>query len=435
MALLLSFFSSFLSLIFSSASSFLLSEHFIAALAAILFLYSAYYFINKTLVIAFLLVIASIFTPSPVFAAFTPLSGNYYYIFFSILTLCMLRVSWHALSKYTLLLSLSILLSIIPAIYWVDSKLLLLFLYLQIAFFIALSLRREYIYRYCKLASFFCLILLVGSFIGLIYVSIGGRELFSIVNEDGRSNGFYLTTFSNSFIVNTIRPSGIYDEPGTLSFITCIVVALREELNMPRKLSFALLILGILTFSVSHLFFCVIYFTYCTTSYKNVVSYLASGSLILALCLSTPIYASLEFALFNRIQIVDGVFIADNRSSLFFNSLNLLNSPTRILFGLDSSCITNVSACLSRGYPQFGDNPLAPLVLYGFFQSLPFYSFLAFLLYIAFKRKNLLVVAVIAICMVKNEFYSFGFTLILSIYTITLSQSIRKVQSLSSIDT
>ena len=72
------------------------------------------------------------------------------------------------------------------------------------------------------------------------------EELFSIVNEDSRSNGFYLSTFSNSYVRGVIRPAGIYDEPGALSFVACIIAALRKIRGFSEKGTWIILILGLL---------------------------------------------------------------------------------------------------------------------------------------------------------------------------------------------
>ena len=88
------------------------------------------------------------------------------------------------------------------------------------------------------LMSIFLQIILVMAIISFIYTLLGGEPIFSITNPDGRENHFLLTSFSNSFWSGFSRPSGIFDEPGTLSFFVCSVCALRQLFSLEEKKPF-----------------------------------------------------------------------------------------------------------------------------------------------------------------------------------------------------
>ncbi|HAZ3859399.1 TPA: O170 family O-antigen polymerase, partial [Escherichia coli] len=100
--------------------------------------------------------------------------------------------------------------------------------------------------------------------IGFIYAAIGGSAIYTITNPNGREFYFYLTTFTVTNYSGFIRPSAFFDEPGALSFYICFVVMLREIL-WPRKraLNFALLAFGIVTLSLAHIVFTILYVIYC----------------------------------------------------------------------------------------------------------------------------------------------------------------------------
>jgi len=390
--------------------------------AGIASLISAIFFLilfhsNRDKLTAVLLVIASLLSQSPLVPFFTGLTGNYFFAFFIFLLLILTLSRSRVRSRLYILFILIYIGSLFSVIYWNSPKLFVLPLYYISAMLVAYSLTRLELYLFTAFSSKLILFLLIGAVIASLYTAAGGFELFSLQNEDGRSNGFYLSSLSNSYAYGTIRPSGIYDEPGALSLITCIIAAIREKLILPQRLTIVILMLGLITLNVAHLIFLFIYFVFVFKINKKSKNFLIAILAVLAIAISfTPIGGIVSFQLINRLQIVDGRLVADNRSSLVLNSINYLKTPEVLFFGLDSSCVTSANLCNSKGYAQFGDNFLAPLVLYGVFQSISYYFCILAILIYTIRFRSGLDLGIILILLFRNEVMSYGYSLILAIY-------------------
>jgi hypothetical protein len=284
--------------------------------------------------------------------------------------------------------------------------------------------------KFLTFSSNLLMFLVIGGLIGFFYTLVlHGEPLLYISNEDTRQNGLYLTTFSNWYVRGVIRPAGIYDEPGALSLIVCLVAAIRHSMGASKKTTWVLLALGTLTLSVAHVIYM---FLHCIEeskqdgvklNYKHWVVLL----LIAIFIVTTPLGDVLNEFLFGRFAIVDGAMQGDNRSALLFNAINYLNW-TVFFFGLDANCIVNVTECIAKGYNQFGDNPLGPLVLGGIFQFLPYYSVVVMLFFMSFKRRSAIIFAVMLLLLQRNEVMSYGYAMLVMVFlVVTLkSEMIRK---------
>jgi len=107
--------------------------------------------------------------------------------------------------------------------------------------------------------SWFSVVAVVMSCVGLAYSLLGGEAMLAISNHDGRDNFLFLTTFSNAQLGGIIRPSFIYDEPGALSFVLIFTAVIRELSGRPKINTLYLLVMGMVTFSLTHLIILVIY--------------------------------------------------------------------------------------------------------------------------------------------------------------------------------
>lgn len=112
--------------------------------------------------------------------------------------------------------------------------------------------RLELFNRVINLATIFAFVGLFCSLTGFLYAYIGGEPQLCIANADGRDNCLYLLTFSNTKIGSVIRPSFIFDEPGAFSFYLVTIVILRDLMGRSLKISFSILFLGMITFSLTH---------------------------------------------------------------------------------------------------------------------------------------------------------------------------------------
>jgi hypothetical protein len=186
--------------------------------------------------------------------------------------------------------------------------------------------------RICSWLTVFLLVGVAGAWLGSAYALFGGEPLLSIINSDGRENGLYLTTMSNTNTFGLIRPSFIYDEPGAFSFVLCATVALREILGRARKPSYLLLFGGLITLSLTHFVIAAIYLVIRIGIVRTAVVATA-----IAAALSPFAADSDELAFFiGRFAIEDGRLVGDNRSDQIENFAAVVH-PSMILFG-DVEC-------------------------------------------------------------------------------------------------
>ncbi len=377
----------------------------------------------RSTVIVGLIFASSIITQSPVIPALTSKTGNIFYIVFSAIALVLLIKRLVRLVDIWLAVVFILSLQLLATVYWLESKLIVLPVYFLSAMLIASSLKNNELYRYLSWATNFVILLLIGGFIGVFYTFIlGGESIFSFSNEDTRSNGLYLTTFSNWYVRGVIRPSGIYDEPGALSLIVCLVAAIREKIYAPRKTTIIILIMGLITLSVAHLLFLILYLieiskkSILSSAFKIIVVF----SLIFVVIYNSPFWYVFDEFLFSRFEVIDGRLAGDNRSSLIENSINYLQDIDVLVFGLDSDCIANVEACKQKGYVQFGDNPLGPLVLGGITQFFPYYAVIICLLGFSIIKKSPIVFGSALLLLTRNEVMSYGYATLIMIYVALL---------------
>ena len=184
----------------------------------------------------------------------------------------------------------------------------------------------------CRALSIFLITGVVLSIIGFAYAYSGGQPLLSIANPDGRENSLALTTMTNVWFANIIRPSFIYDEPGAFSFVVCATVALREVLGKSARTSYFLMLGGLITFSLTHVLILILFLLARLGLVKT--------SLIAAAVVATFVMAlpeSDEFDFFTaRFAIEEGRLSGDNRSDQLDNLAEIIN-PEILLFG-DIAC-------------------------------------------------------------------------------------------------
>lgn len=327
------------------------------------------------------------------------------------------QLSYARISRVVLILVVFFgLLALINSLYW-NALSFKVIIYAMMIMISVSFMQVENFKLFTVYLSFIHMAMLVGCIIGFVYTINGGDALFSVINEDGRSNGFYLSTFSNTYFNGFIRPSGLYDEPGALSFFICINVALREYFGLPRRLTWQLIALGLVTSSLAHLIFLLFFILHV---YRKNVLYLsrffliASLSFFVLLSFDSPV-SSLYDGLSARLSIVDGKLVGDNRSFLITNALGYLD-PRVFLFGLDGNCIVGDPLCREGMYLKYGENPFTPLVHYGIFLSLIYYLGLTGFVYLAVKHKSYLALAVALLLLQRPYIFNYGYSAIIIIY-------------------
>ena len=376
-------------------------------------------------VIAVLLIIASLISVSPLILNYAPIPPNQ----LSLLALLIIFVfkikssfKYHKVAITSI--CFLIILGLLHSLYWQEFTLLLP-IYFYSIFFILFSFSKSELFEYTNYLSLILMVMLIFSLVGFIYASLGYPPMFSIPNEDSRLNGFYLTTFSNTYLSGFIRPSGLFDEPGALSFFICMTVALRESFGMERKTSWTLLLLGLITSSIMHFIFMVIFLL--KTKFLSLKRIFNSFLKILAiifilLFLEHSVFNAIISSLISKFQLFEGRLAADNRSILFFNALDYLNLKV-FFFGLDVDCMVNFDSCSLKGYEQYGENPLTLLVHWGIFLALPYYLVMTYLIIRSIINKDLVMFGIFLLLLQRPNIMSYGYAVIIFIYLYSIGQS------------
>lgn len=235
-----------------------------------------------------------------------------------------------------------------------------------------------------RVASWFTLILLAGGIIGLVY-SIGGGQPLLEVPVEYRTTYLYLTTFSFALIGDIIRPSGIFDEPGAFAMYVAIVTMFNDVLQKNRFINIALIVFLVFTGSLAGLFLALLYVFF---SNSVQVSRLKIMGLI---TVSLGVFAFVIYAFPNnvfssalntffgeRLQIVDGRLVGDNRS----------NQITDFFALVDDEMLLRGQKASHREYYEEdqSSNPFSIIFGYGLVISLPYFALLLWLIIVTLKN-------------------------------------------------
>jgi hypothetical protein len=243
--------------------------------------------------------------------------------------------------------------------------------------------------KFINISTFFICLLIFGAYIAVLYALAGGKPTFSFLMGDGRSAHIYLTSATNVVTGRYIRPSGIYDEPGALSFFICALCLLRVLYNRNDKITFFMLIAGLITTSITHIMIllCFILYYLCINIKKKKTFIYILVAFCIVFFLVVQFYELFDTLLFWRFKINPSTnrIRGDTRTHLFINSAKLLDIKT-FFWGLDETGFTDLSS-LRKKYPGgTGENPLTQILFYGFFASWYYYVFL-FVMFIAGMAK------------------------------------------------
>jgi hypothetical protein len=247
---------------------------------------------------------------------------------------------------------------------------------------------KKYMDYFIKTSTMFIIIQIIGAYIGFIYALSGGQAIFEFPNPDTRINRVYVTTCTNVVIGNFIRPSGIYDEPGALSFFICAVCLLRVLYKKNDNVTFIILLSALITTSLTHLLILLCFLGYYLLRYRNkkrtflyiiIFIVLLAGSFII-------FYDFFDRFFITRLQVNnDGELSGDNRSSQLFEAIEVLDTKTffwgldiHTFFGFEGMEYLGQKYNLSKG--SLGENPLTLLASFGLFSSWHYYFILLVIL-------------------------------------------------------
>jgi len=325
-----------------------------------------------------------------------------------------LKIRWIAITATLFALA------VVPAMYWSDVRLALYPVFLVSAALLVMHSNATERDHFVVIASKFMLILLIGAVIGYLLAAYGVQPLFTFNNTDGRPNYFFYTTLTNVYEADFIRPSGIYDEPGAFSFFVCLTAYLREATGKSRPMTFALLLLGLITFSITHLIFFAIFILTSQAGRLKLIQFAVAFSLLMAAVLASGGGQVIEDRFLSRLALTDeGTIAGDTRTLLFLNAaVVLFTSDHAALVGADSDCTLNKESCVEKFGPM-GENLLSPLVSQGVFISWPYYLFLVLgLVSLTQGRRGLLFFAVALLYVQRPYLLNLGYsvTAILALY-------------------
>lgn len=193
------------------------------------------------------------------------------------------------------------------------------------------------------------LIIIFGAWIGYIYVKLGGAMLFEVANPETKETKiyFFLTTFSNHLVNNEIRPSGLFDEPGSLIFFITFVVIMMELHKFPKYQSLLVLSLSIISNSMVGLLLVTIYvFFYYKKKFMILLPFLLSVLLSLVYLRFTFFdhllirFSNLDNLIYNNrvLQVIEFFENVDMKTFLYgyeFSEKNrFINSQTASPFSI-----------------------------------------------------------------------------------------------------
>lgn len=303
--------------------------------------------------------------------------------------------------------------SAVLSLYWQESKLATLPVYFALGVLGVSVMTNNNKIIFVTVMTNILLVLLAGAFVGFIYALNGGEALVSFNNPDGRPNYFFLTTLSNAVMGNFIRPSGLFDEPGTFSFFICVIAAVRNSLSLSKRKTWILLIGGLITFSLAH----VVYLIFHALSEKIFSKAALMVVLLISIFtsfifLNSKIFEAADALLFSRLSVGEDGFAGDNRTDLFKNAFDNLTANS-LVFGVDSICITDNERCRDQ-YGMMGENPLGPVAKGGILGSMPYYIITILLFFNGIKKKRNLVFVGLAFLLLQRPYVmSFGYAFLI----------------------
>lgn len=360
----------------------------------------------------FLMVFLSI---SPVPGSLLGVGGN---IFFASLFCLFVLIKTYLSSKFSyklpVLIVLALFFALPTALFWGELGIVFLpiyFLFSLVVFFLSSS---DEVNRFCEISSIFLRVVLVGAWIGFFYALLGGVSLFSIENPDGRENAFFLSTFSNFFVGSFIRPAGVFDEPGALSFVVCFISALRHKCGLSKKITWQLLLLGLITLSFAHfvyILFHALQDRYYIISKKKLLAYI-SAPVFLVFILSPTFESSDAEIFFSRFVVTDGRLVGDSRTDLFVSALDRIDFKS-FFFGTDADCIVRPKICESNGHEPFGETPAGIILMLGLFLSSPYFYIMSLLLFSLIIERDFIALGLLLLLLQRPYVMVFGYSLLI----------------------
>lgn len=255
--------------------------------------------------------------------------------------------------------------------------------------------------------------------LGYFYAYFGGSSFFSLINPETEGKYkffFYLFTFTNTVDGNFIRPSAIFDEPGSLVFFITSVVVIMEINKFSKSKSFLLLFLLNITGSLVSV---ILFFLYLFFKFK------LNKKLLIFLLIFIIVYIfknNLDFIdyLSARTLNIDSL-IFNNRTTQIISFFENVDKDT-FLYGKDLSL--NKDLLIDQT-----SNPFSILWAHGIFMSIPYFLIEIWLLYkflFGKKQNKFSLIAIFLTLLQRPYIYSlyWGFVIVYPIIHLYKSEKL-----------
>jgi hypothetical protein len=367
---------------------------------------------------------------SPLLSAFSPIKGNFIAVA-TAAAIVAIRIEGYAINRRVIALVMLLLATgAVSAAHWGEPRMMFIPIYVVTSALAVSVVRRRDVDVFVEMLTWLTIAMLVGAVLGLFYAFFGGAPLLSFNNADGRLNQLFLTTLTNAQYLNFIRPAGLFDEPGALSFVVCCVAALRQALGYDKKVTWIMLLLGLVTMSLAHMLYMIIHGVNELSGSKHMIK-----ALVIMTIVAIAVYAIVVFVqpvheiysnlLLAKFVVSDGRLVGDNRTDLFLNAASYIN-PSSFWFGIDAKCTLGYVNCAEQRYGQYGENPLTLLMQWGLLISFPYYLGLLYLCVVAFLRRSLIPLGILLLLFQRPYTMSFGYALTILLTIAVLARKIRE---------
>ena len=369
---------------------------------------------SSSKLIPILLLLMTIISISPLWHYFLTVNGNIISLLSFIIIFFLKDRIFYINKKYFVWSLIVILGSFFPAMYWLEYRFLLIPIYLITGIYVISKLTIREIMSFINLSTIFLFTLLVGAFIGVIYVYFGGESILQFEGIHGNKYQFYLTTLSTVSVGNLFRPAGILDEPGALSFFMCFVAALRHKVGANKKTTWILLVMGFITGSVAHLIYTTFHLLEEVKTNEKIskwiIRFILILSLILILGIIPGVYDILSTFLFARFYPENINNLGMDRLIPFLNAIELIDIKT-FFVGVHPDCTFSRPGCDDLGVRNFGYNPLTLLVGWGVFLSFPYYLALFYLFFMGILKFNYVFLGIFILLLQRPYIMSYGYSM------------------------
>ena len=389
--------------------------------------------ISRTKLTAVLLLVGGVISVSPLLSAFSPIKGNLISLA-AAAAIVAIRIEGYAINRRVIALVLLLLATgAVSASYWGATRMMLIPIYIISSALAVSVVRHRDVDLFVELFTWVAVAMLVGAVVGLFYAFFGGAPLLSFPNPDGRLNQLFLTTLTNAQYLNFIRPSGLFDEPGALSFVVCCLAALRQALGYDKRVTWIMLLLGLVTMSLAHMLYMIIHGVNELSGSKHMIRALVLMTIVAIALFAIvtfvqPVHEIYSNLLLAKFVVSDGRLVGDNRTDLFLNAKSYINSTT-LWFGIDAQCALGFVNCAQDRYGQYGENPLTLIMQWGLLISFPYYLSLFYLGIVAFLRRSLIPLGLLLLLLQRPYTMSFGYALLILLTIAVLAHKIPESDS------